>query len=204
LTSSSGCSRAESHQAYERLTSILKRKAKLLDSDEARKGTTIEKEHFDMQKITTFLTFNDRAEEAVEFYTSVFKHSRIVSTTRYGDQGPGPAGSLMSATFLLDGQQFMALNGGPSFSFAQGISLFVSCDTQKEIDELWEKLSERGEKGPCGWLTDRFGVSWQVVPAALAAMLSDKNQKKADSVMAAMLQMTKLDISRLQDAYSRA
>jgi predicted 3-demethylubiquinone-9 3-methyltransferase (glyoxalase superfamily) len=157
-----------------------------------------------MQRITTFLTFNDRAEEAVRFYTSVFKQSRIVSTTRYGDQGPGRPGSLMSATFLLDGQEFMALNGGPSFSFAQGISLFVSCDTQKEIDELWEKLSEGGEKGPCGWLTDRFGVSWQVVPVALATMLGDEDQKKADAVMTAMLKMTKLDISRLQDAYSAA
>src|SRR5687768_6367231 len=120
-----------------------------------------------MQKITTFLTFSDQAEEAVNFYTSIFPDSRIVSTTRYGDAGPGPRGSLMSATFELAGQDFMALNGGPSFAFAQGISLFVDCETQAEVDEHWEKLSEGGKEGPCGWLTDKFGVSWQIVPRVL-------------------------------------
>ncbi len=111
-----------------------------------------------MPKITTFLTFNDQAEEAVSFYTAIFDNSKIVSTTRVRDAGPGSRGALMSATFELAGQQFMALNGGPSFRVAQGISLYVSCDTQEEVDEYWEKLSERGETGPCGWLTDKFGV----------------------------------------------
>jgi predicted 3-demethylubiquinone-9 3-methyltransferase (glyoxalase superfamily) len=157
-----------------------------------------------MQKITTFLTFKDRAEEAVKFYTSVFKNSKVVSTTRSGDHGPGPKGSFMSATFQLEGQEFMALNGGPSFSFAQGISLFVKCETQKEIDDLWDKLSEGGEKGPCGWLKDRYGVSWQIVPTALADMLADKDQKKTGAVVNAMLQMTKLDINRLKQAYAKA
>ncbi len=154
-----------------------------------------------MQKITTFLTFEDRAEEAVEFYTSVFDDSKVLSTTRYGDAGPGPKGSLMSATFELHGQQFMALNGGPSFSFAQGISLYVDCETQDEVDELWEKLSEEGEKGPCGWLTDRFGVSWQVIPRALPELLSDPDPEKSKRVMDAMLKMSKIEIDELRKAY---
>ncbi|MGH7568332.1 MAG: VOC family protein [Gemmatimonadales bacterium] len=156
-----------------------------------------------MQKITTFLTFNDQAEAAVKLYTSVFKNSEIVSTSRYGDAGPGPKGSLMSATFQLEGQQFMALNGGPSFRFAQGISLFVNCETQDEIDELWEKLSEGGETVACGWLRDRFGVSWQIVPSVLGKMLGDKDAEKAKRVMQAMLQMKKLDISGLKQAYEQ-
>jgi predicted 3-demethylubiquinone-9 3-methyltransferase (glyoxalase superfamily) len=154
-----------------------------------------------MQKITTFLTFDDRAEEAVDFYTSVFPDSRIVTATRYGDAGPGPKGSLMSATFELAGQQFMALNGGASFSFAQGISLFVSCETQEEVDDYWEKLSDGGEKGPCGWLTDRFGVSWQVVPRVLGEMLNDEDPERAKRVMNAMLQMSKLEIEGLRRAF---
>jgi predicted 3-demethylubiquinone-9 3-methyltransferase (glyoxalase superfamily) len=154
-----------------------------------------------MQKITTFLTFDDRAEEAVEFYTSIFPDSRIVSTSRYGDAGPGPKGSLMTATFELAGQQFMALNGGPSFNFTQGISLFVSCETQDEVDEYWEKLSDGGEKGPCGWLTDKFGVSWQVVPRVLGEMLNDEDPEKAERVMNAMLQMSKIEIEGLRRAY---
>lgn len=157
-----------------------------------------------MQKIITFLTFEDRAEEAVKFYTSVFKNSKIVRTTQYGDRGPGPKGSMMSATFELEGQEFMALNGGRTFSFAQGVSLFVKCETQNEIDDLWEKLSDGGKKGPCGWLTDRYGVSWQIVPTVLGAMLSDPNEEKASSVMSAMLQMTKLDINRLKRAFADA
>lgn len=124
------------------------------------------------KKITTFLTFDDRAEEAVAFYTSVFDDSRILSTNRYGEAGPAPAGTFMSATFELAGQEFMALNGGPSFSFAQGISLFVDCETQEEVDELWERLSEGGEKQPCGWLKDKFGVSWQIIPRAPSASSS--------------------------------
>jgi predicted 3-demethylubiquinone-9 3-methyltransferase (glyoxalase superfamily) len=154
-----------------------------------------------MQKITTFLTFNDQAEEAVNFYTSIFPGSRIVSTSRYGDAGPGPKGSLMSATFQLDGQDFIALNGGPSFAFAQGISLFITCETQEEVDKYWEKLAEGGEQGPCGWLTDRFGVSWQVVPRVLGEMLNDEDPEKANRVMNAMLQMSKIEIEDLKRAY---
>jgi predicted 3-demethylubiquinone-9 3-methyltransferase (glyoxalase superfamily) len=154
-----------------------------------------------MQKITTFLTFEDHAEDAMNLYTSIFENSRIVSTTRYGSAGPGPEGSLMSATFELDGQQFMALNGGPSFSFAQGISLFVTCETQEEIDELWERLAEGGEKGPCGWLTDRFGVSWQIIPRVLGEMLQDEDAERAKRVLNAMLQMSKIEIDGLRRAY---
>ena len=153
-----------------------------------------------MQKITTFLTYDHQAEEAVNLYTSVFKNSRIVSTSRYGDAGPGPKGSLMSATFEIEGQQFIALNGGPTFKFALGISLFVSCETQAEIDELWEKLSAGGHKDQCGWLTDKFGVAWQIVPSVLGPLLSSKDAEKAKRVMTAMLQMTKLDIAKLQNA----
>jgi len=156
-----------------------------------------------MQKITTFLTFNDQAEEAVKLYTSVFRHSKILSTTRYGDAGPGVKGSLMTANFELEGQEFVALNGGPSFKFSQGISLFVGCDTQQEVDTFWEKLSEGGSKGPCGWLTDRFGVSWQIVPRVLGEMLASKDRAKADRAMKAMLQMSKLDIAKLKQAYEQ-
>jgi len=156
-----------------------------------------------VQKITTFLTFNDQAEEAVNFYTSVFKDSRVVSAMRYGEAGPGPKGAMISATFQLAGQQFVALNGGPHFSFAQGISLFVSCGTQGEIDELYEKLSEGGEKQPCGWLKDQFGVSWQIVPPVLGQMLQDKDVRKAKRVMEAMLKMHKIDIKTLKQAHEQ-
>ena len=154
-----------------------------------------------MPKITTFLTFDDQAEEAINFYVSIFPNSRIVSTNRYGDAGPGPKGAFMSGTFELDGQEFMALNGGPSFRFEQGISLFVTCETQEEVDEYWDKLSEGGEKGPCGWLTDKFGVSWQVVPRVLGELLSDEDPEKAKRVMEAMLQMSKIEIDGLRRAY---
>jgi predicted 3-demethylubiquinone-9 3-methyltransferase (glyoxalase superfamily) len=154
-----------------------------------------------MQKITTFLTYDGKAEEAVKLYTSVFKNSRIVSTSRYPDGAPLPKGTLMSATFQIDGQEFIALNGGPSFTFAEGISLFVSCETQEEVDDLWEKLSDGGEKGPCGWLKDRFGVSWQIVPRVLGEMLGDKDPARAGRVMQAMLQMKKIDIAGLRRAY---
>jgi predicted 3-demethylubiquinone-9 3-methyltransferase (glyoxalase superfamily) len=157
-----------------------------------------------MQKITTFLTYNDQAEEAVNLYTSVFPNSKIMSTTRYGASGPGPKGSVMSVTFQLAGQDFFALNGGASFKFAEGISLFVNCETQAEIDDLWEKLSRGGKQGPCGWLTDKFGVSWQIVPSVLGKYLSDKDAGKSARVMQAMLQMTKLDISKLKRAYEQA
>lgn len=140
-----------------------------------------------MQKITTFLTFKDKAEEAVNFYVSIFRNSKIKSVTRYGEAGPGPKGSVMSATFQLEGQEFFALNGGPYFTFAQGISLFVNCETQEEIDDLWEKLSAGGEKQPCGWLKDKYGVSWQIVPSVLGKMLQDKDANKSKKVMDAML-----------------
>ena len=152
-------------------------------------------------RITTFLTFDGRAEEAVAFYTSIFDNSRILDSTRYGDAGPEPKGSFISATFELDGQEFIALNGGPSFSFSQGISLFVSCETQEEVDTYWEKLSEGGEPGPCGWLTDKFGVSWQVVPRALGELLGDPDPQKSARVMEAMLQMGKIEIEGLRRAY---
>jgi predicted 3-demethylubiquinone-9 3-methyltransferase (glyoxalase superfamily) len=157
-----------------------------------------------MLKITPFLTFNSQAEEAVNFYVSTFKNAKILSESRYGKGGPAPEGSLMTATFVLEGQEFMALNGGPHFSFAQGFSIFVSCETQAEVDELWEKLSAGGEKGPCGWLTDQFGVSWQVIPTALGQLMQDENPQKAQAVMGAMLQMSKIDIAALRQAYDQA
>ncbi len=156
------------------------------------------------KKITTFLTFDGQAEEAVDFYSSIFDDSKILSTSRYGAGGPGPEGSLMSATFELAGQEFIALNGGPSFSFSQGISLFVDCQTQAEVDELWEKLTEGGEPGPCGWLTDRFGVSWQIIPRALGELLGDEDPEKAGRAMQAMLQMSKIDIESMRRASEAA
>ena len=153
------------------------------------------------KKITTFLTFKDQAEEAVKLYTSIFKNSRILSSSRYGDAGPGPKDGLMAANFELDGQEFVALNGGPSFEFSQGFSLLVDCENQTEVDSYWEKLSDGGEPGRCGWLTDRFGVSWQVVPRVLTEMLGDKDPAKAGRVMNAMLQMNKIDIAQLEQAY---
>lgn len=156
-----------------------------------------------MQKITPCLWFNDNAEEAVHFYTSIFKRSKIGSISRYGDAGPGPKGSVMSATFQLEGQDFLALNGGPLFTFTPAISFFVNCETQAEVDELWNKLSEGGEKQPCGWLKDKFGVSWQIIPSILVPMLGDKDPEKSKRVMNAMLQMGKLDIDKLKQAYQR-
>jgi predicted 3-demethylubiquinone-9 3-methyltransferase (glyoxalase superfamily) len=156
-----------------------------------------------MQKITTFITFNNQAEAAVNFYVSIFRNSKIVSMSRYGEGGPLPAGTVMGASFVLEGQEFTALNGGPQFTFAEGISLFVNCETQKEVDELWDKLSAGGEKGQCGWLKDKFGVSWQVIPTALGQLLGDKDPKKSQNVMQAMLQMTKIDIAALRRAYEQ-
>ncbi len=155
-----------------------------------------------MQKITTFMAFQDRAEEAVNLYVSVFKNSKITSLVRTGGEEPGANGSLLHATFQLEGQEFMAIDGGPYFSFAQGISLFVDCHSQEEVDELWEKLSEGGEKGQCGWLKDRFGVSWQIIPSALGEMMQDKDPEKAKRVMDAMLKMNKIDIRALKNAYA--
>ncbi|WP_375446905.1 VOC family protein [uncultured Fibrella sp.] len=153
-----------------------------------------------MQKITTFLTFNDQAEEAANLYTSIFKNSSIDRVTRYGGAGSASEGNVISVVFQLDGQSFHALNGGPSFRFANGISLFVHCETQDEVDHFWENLSEGGEKGQCGWLKDKFGVSCQIVPSALGRVLGDKDPAKAKQAMAAMLKMTKLDIAALEQA----
>jgi len=153
-----------------------------------------------MQKITPFLWFDGKAEEAMNFYVSMFKNSKIVSVTRYGEAGPGPKGTAMSATFQLDGQEFFALNGGPIFTFSPAISFFVKCETQPEIDEMWEKLSAGGEKQRCGWLKDKFGVSWQIVPTILGELLQDKDAEKSKRAMNAMLQMTKLDIEGLKRA----
>ena len=153
-----------------------------------------------MKKITTFLTFNNQAEEAANLYTSVFKNSKITRITRYGEAGPAPAGTVMSVIFQLDGEEFFALNGGPTFAFREGISLFVNCETQEEVDAYWETLSEGGEKGQCGWLKDKFGVSWQIVPSALGRLLGDKDPEKSKRVMEAMMQMTKLDIKTLEQA----
>lgn len=154
-----------------------------------------------MPKITTFLTFDNKAEEAANFYTSLFKNSKIVSSSRYGDAGPGPKGSLMTATISLDGQELMLLNGGPSFTFTPGFSLFVSCETQAEVDDYWNKLTAAGGKPvQCGWITDQFGVSWQIIPTILAKLLGDKDPKKAGRVMQAMLKMVKIDVAALQKA----
>ena len=154
-----------------------------------------------MQKIVTFLWFNDPAEEAANHYVSIFPDSKVVSVMRYGDAGPGPKGSVMTVTFQLAGQEFIALNGGPQFQFTEAISLFVNCETQDEVDELWRKLSEGGEPGPCGWLKDRYGLSWQIVPTALGEMLQDPDAEKSNRVMQAMLQMSKMDIAGLRRAY---
>jgi len=153
-----------------------------------------------MPTITPFLWFDDQAEEAMNFYTSIFKDSRVGSITRYGDAGPGPKGSVMSATFRLNGQDFMALNGGPHFTFTPAISFFVSCETQEEVDELWEKLSEGGATQRCGWLTDKFGLSWQIIPSVLGELLGDKDAAKAQRAMQAMLQMDKIEIDALKQA----
>jgi predicted 3-demethylubiquinone-9 3-methyltransferase (glyoxalase superfamily) len=156
-----------------------------------------------MQKIAPFLWFDDKAEEAMNFYVSIFKNSKIVSVTRYGVGGPGPQGTVMTARFQLDGQEFMALNGGPHFKFTEAISLFVNCETQQEVDELWEKLSEGGQKSRCGWLKDKYGLSWQIVPSVLGEMLRDKDAEKSKRVMMAMLQMDKIDIGTLKQAYEQ-
>jgi predicted 3-demethylubiquinone-9 3-methyltransferase (glyoxalase superfamily) len=156
-----------------------------------------------MQKITPFLWFNDQAEEAMNFYTSIFKNSNPGSITRYGEAGPGPKGSVMSATFQLERQEFIALNGGPQFTFSPAISFFVNCETQKEVDELWAKLTEDGEEVQCGWLTDKFGLSWQIVPAGLIELLYSKDAEKSGRAMNAMLQMKKLDIGKIKRAYEQ-
>ena len=156
-----------------------------------------------MQKIVPFLWFDGNAEEAMNFYVSVFKNSKVLSVTRYGEAGPGKKGTVMSCTFQLEGQDFYALNGGPQFKFTPAISLFVNCETQQEIDALWKKLSAGGREDQCGWLQDKYGLSWQIIPTALGKMLGDKDAKKATAAMKAMLQMKKLDINDLQQAYDQ-
>ncbi len=156
-----------------------------------------------MQKITPFLWFDGKAEEAMNFYVSIFKNSKVGQVTRYGDAGPGPKGAVMSATFELDGQQFYALNGGPQFTFSPAISFFVNCETQEEVDEMWEKLSQGGGTHQCGWLHDKFGVTWQIVPSVLGKLMHGSDAKKSAAAMRAMLQMDKLDIRRLQEAYDQ-
>jgi len=156
-----------------------------------------------MQKITPFLWFDNQAEEAAKFYTSIFKNSKIVSVSRYGEAGPGPKGTVMIATFQLEGQEFVALNGGPHFKFTEAISFVINCKTQEEVDHSWKKLSEGGEQSRCGWLKDKYGVSWQVVPTVLGELLRDKDAEKSKRVMQAMLKMDKLDIKKLQQAYAK-
>lgn len=155
-----------------------------------------------MQKIVTTLWFDGRVEEAVAFYTSIFDHSQIVAITRYGDAGPRPKGEILTVDLMLEGQEFILLNGGPGYPHSPAMSLLIHCETQAEVDAFWEKLSEGGEKGQCGWLTDRYGISWQVVPKALDRMLQDADEARAQRVMKAMLAMTKLDIAELEKAYN--
>jgi predicted 3-demethylubiquinone-9 3-methyltransferase (glyoxalase superfamily) len=157
-----------------------------------------------MQKITPCLWFDTEGEEAAEFYTSIFPNSRIVEVTRYGSAGPRAEGSVMTVNFELDGQRFIALNGGPDFKFNEAISLEVDCETQDEVDSYWSALTEGGEEGPCGWLKDRYGVSWQIVPKVLTELISDPDQEKAQRVMAAMLKMRKIEIDELEKAAAGA
>ena len=154
-----------------------------------------------MQKITPFLWFDNKAEEAANFYVSVFKNSKLLNVARYSEVGPGPKGAVMTAEFELDGQEFIALNGGPHFKFTEAVSFVVNCETQEEIDYYWQRLSEGGQESRCGWLKDKFGLSWQVVPTILGKLMADKNPEKSNRVMKALLQMDKLDIEPLQRAY---
>jgi predicted 3-demethylubiquinone-9 3-methyltransferase (glyoxalase superfamily) len=155
-----------------------------------------------MQKIIPFLWFDNQAEEAANFYVSVFKNSKVNSIARYGDGGPAPKGSVMMVTFQLEGQDFYALNGGPLFPFTEAISLYVNCETQREVDTIWEKfLSTGGKESQCGWLKDKYGLSWQIIPTALPRLMQDKDPVRSQRVMAAMMKMVKIDINALQDAY---
>lgn len=157
-----------------------------------------------MDKITPCLWFDTQGEEAANFYVSVFKNSRILEVARYGEAGPRPAGTVMIVTFELDGRTFTALNGGPEFTFSEAVSFQVSCETQEEVDELWDRLSEGGEEGPCGWLKDRYGVSWQVVPDPLIELLRDPDPGRSQRAMKAMLQMKKIDIAAVERAADQA
>ncbi len=156
-----------------------------------------------MQKITPNLWFDTEAEEAAKFYTSIFKDSKIAAVSHYGEAGPRPAGMVLTVDFQLEGQKFTALNGGPDFKFTEAISLLVNCESQEEVDELWATLSEGGEEGPCRWLKDRYGLSWQIIPTRLGELLQDKDAERANRVMDAMLQMGKIDIAALEKAYQR-
>jgi len=156
-----------------------------------------------MPKITPFLWFDNQAEEAANFYTSIFKNSKLGQVRRYGDAGPGAKGTVMTVSFSLEGQEFTALNGGPYFKFNESISFHVHCKTQEEVDYFWEKLVAGGQKSQCGWLKDKFGLSWQIVPDILIELLGDKDSAKAQRVMQAMLQMNKIEIQKLQDAYNQ-
>ncbi|SEN03978.1 VOC family protein [Nonomuraea pusilla] len=153
-----------------------------------------------MQKITTFLWFDSQAEEAAEFYTSLFADSRVVDVQRHGEAGPGPEGTAMLVTFELAGQRFLALNGGPHFRFTEAVSLYVDCESQEEVDELWARLTEGGEESQCGWLKDRYGLSWQIVPRVLGELMSDPDRARAGRVTRAMLGMKKIEIQGLLDA----
>ena len=155
-----------------------------------------------MKGITPFLWFDHQAEEAANFYVSIFKNSKIVTVSRYGDAGPGPKGSVMLVKFQLDGQDFLALNGGPQFQFSPAISLVANCENQKEVDHLWDKLSQGGITRECGWLQDRYGISWQITPTRLGELMSDQDPQKSARVFGAMLQMTKIDIQALEEAAS--
>ena len=157
-----------------------------------------------MQKITPCLWFDTEGEEAAQFYTSVFPNSRIVEVARYGSAGPRAEGTVMTVSFELDGQSFIALNGGPDFKFNEAISLSVDCESQDEVDSYWNALTEGGEEGPCGWLKDKYGVSWQIVPRVLTELIGDPDQEKAQRVMAAMLQMGKIEIAELEKAAAAA
>jgi predicted 3-demethylubiquinone-9 3-methyltransferase (glyoxalase superfamily) len=160
------------------------------------------REETDMPKITTFLTYDNQAEEAANLYVSVFKNSKIAKTTRYGEGGPAPKGTVMTVQFELDGQEFIALNGGPYFKFTEGVSLSVDCKTQAEVDELSEKLTQGGGvQSDCGWIKDKFGLSWQITPTILVQMIGDPDPKKAKRVMDAMMKMKKIDIAALKKAY---
>ncbi len=154
-----------------------------------------------MQKITPFFWYDGNAEEAINFYVSIFKNSKVGSVTRCGDHGPGPKGSVLTANFQLEGQEFMALNGGPMYKSSPAISFFVNCETQTEVDDLWERLSAGGAKVQCGWLQDKFGISWQIIPTTLGKLLNDPDPAKAGRVMRAMMQMTKIEIDKLKKAY---
>ena len=156
------------------------------------------------QKITPYLWFDNQAEEAMNFYVSVFKNSEVLSVSRYGEGAPFPAGTVMVASFKLDGEEFLALNGGPQFKFNEAVSFLISCESQDEVDHYWDNLTEGGEPGPCGWLKDKFGLSWQVVPTRLPELLQDENPKKAGRVMQAMMQMSKIEIPKLEAAYAGA